>query len=163
MGVTGDVEPPAELGQAAYLTHHGVAGVAVASAHHGEIDGEHQHRGPDRGGPSQKVSGERTIPHHVELEPRRSLGGGGHLLEAADGHRGLHERHPGGRGGPGRMDLGPGENIPASPTGPRMTGMARSWPSTRTAWPCSLTSRITRCRSVTDSRSVTLAESVDSS
>ncbi len=76
-----------------HLADHAVAVVAVAGAHHREVHGEHQHGAPGRLRPAHQLLGVGAVAHHVELVPERGVGPGGDLLDRADRHRRLAERH----------------------------------------------------------------------
>ena len=68
-----------------------VADILVALAHDLKVEGDHQRRAVRRLGTLDKVTDEVAVTHHIELEPERLAGIGGHILDRADRHGGQGE------------------------------------------------------------------------
>jgi hypothetical protein len=84
---------------------HAVAHVAVARAHHGEVDGQHQYLAAGGPRPRHQVFGIAAVAHDVELVPEGGGGRGAHFLDRADRHRRFAEGHAGGFGRACRLHL----------------------------------------------------------
>ena len=128
-----------------------------------EVDGEDQDGTAGGGGPGHQVLGVGTVAHDIELEPERGACGRGRPPRCCRWTRSTRRRRrrSARRRGPPAPRHGVA-NIPARPTGPSTTGMARDWPSTVVDSCSSDTSRRTRWRRWMAARSATLARNVDS-
>ena len=131
-----EVEPPEHGAAQRRCPGHAVAGVPVARADGGEVDGEHQDRAADGGGTGHQVLGVGAVPHDVELEPDRVGHGGGDLLDAADRRRSTRRtRHR-----PTRPPVPPGP-LPGWRTS-RPDRPARAPPASASSWPSTVVGQV---------------------
>jgi hypothetical protein len=129
-------QAPARLGQQVEHVGEGRLGrrrqavldVLVALAEDLQVERQDQGAAVRRLGAVDQPADEVAVAHHVELEPERRLGVGGHVLDRADAHGRERERHAEGLGGPAARISPSACCMPSMPIGARATGMATSMP-----------------------------------
>jgi hypothetical protein len=142
---------------------HAVAGIAMARAGHGQVDGEDQRPAARLPRRCRSPLDDLALADHVELEPERRSAAWLKFVEPADADRRQRERHAGLLGRARSAWTSPRRAaMPPRPIGARASGMAQFSPAICVAVSMASTSTSTRCLSLTVSQSAALAARVRS-